>query len=75
MVVQPDDRILIGNSRMARFYSDGTVDTQFNPLSDSSTYSFALFSGGKMLVGGAFHRLSNNSQPYLGLLKANGAFR
>jgi uncharacterized delta-60 repeat protein len=69
VVVQPDGKVLVGGiftsvapnggvpvtrNRIARFNSDGTLDTAFDPNANSDVYSMAVQSDGKILVGGYF---------------------
>lgn len=83
IVVQPDGKILIGGSfnsvspnggaavtrnGIARFNSDGTLDTAFNPNADSTVFSIALQSDGKILIAGTFFNVGGQSRRYLARL-------
>jgi uncharacterized delta-60 repeat protein len=69
IVVQPDGKVIVGglfNSvapnggpsvsriNIARFHSDGSLDTNFNPGANSDIHAMAIQSDGKILVGGFF---------------------
>lgn len=69
VVAQPDGKVLVGGlfnsvapnggpsvtrNNIARFNSDGTLDTDFNPNANSDVYAMALQPDGKILVGGYF---------------------
>ncbi|MGI8967189.1 MAG: delta-60 repeat domain-containing protein, partial [Limisphaerales bacterium] len=74
VVVQPDGKIIIGGdftslapngsavprNYIARLNTDGTLDSSFNPNADSSVFSIAVQSDGKILIGGVFTTLSPN---------------
>ena len=85
VVLQPDGRILItGNftkvndqtkAKIARLNSDGTIDDSFTAVTGiNNTISAVLVdSDGKIIVGGAFTRIYNNSnRKYLARLNPNG---
>ncbi len=67
IALQPDGKILIGgafadilgapSSYIARFNTDGTLDTAFNPNADGDVYAIAVQSDGKILVGGTFSNI------------------
>jgi uncharacterized delta-60 repeat protein len=69
IVVQPDGKVLVGGlfnsvapnggpsfarTNIARFNSDGTIDTNFSPQANSDIYAIAIQPDGKILVGGYF---------------------
>ena len=70
IAVQGDGKILLGGnfttlqpnnapnptnrSHIARLFSDGTLDTSFNPTANGDVYSIAVQPDGKILVGGTF---------------------
>jgi uncharacterized delta-60 repeat protein len=87
VVLQPDGRILVGGSfssvfpvaatattaraNILRLNSNGTLDTAFDPSTNSSVSSIALQADGKVLVGGLFSAVSpgqatNTSSPITG---------
>jgi uncharacterized delta-60 repeat protein len=83
IVIQPDGKILIGGdftslapnggptisrNGLARLNVDGTVDTVFNPNSNSGITSIALQSDGKIIVGGAFTTIGGQARKYLARL-------
>jgi len=69
--VQPDGKILIGGNfftvlgeprnKIARFNTDGTLDTAFNPNADGIVLSIAVQPDGKILVGGYFTHIGGQS--------------
>lgn len=91
IALQPDGRIVVGGgftavqpngaaeltvrNRLARFNSDGSLDTTFNPSANSMVLSLALQPDGKILVGGGFTTLQSNgaagSIPGLRLARLN----
>ncbi len=69
IVVQADGKILVGGffstlspngggavtrNHIARLFSDGTLDTAFDPSANNSVFSIAVQADGKILVGGFF---------------------
>ncbi len=48
------DSVAVTRNRIARVNADGTLDAAFNPNANSSVYSIAVQSDGKILLGGAF---------------------
>ena len=65
--LQPDGKILIGGrfifagverNNIARFNTDGTPDTAFNPNANSDVNAIAVQADGKILLGGSFTTLS-----------------
>jgi uncharacterized delta-60 repeat protein len=88
IVVQPDDKILLGGSiptiggtpgyNIARLNSDGAKDTEFlsniGTGSNNLVHSIALQSDGKIVVGGATTVFNGNSAMRLFKLSSNGIF-
>jgi uncharacterized delta-60 repeat protein len=88
VVVQPDGKILLGGrfttvapnggvavtrNRIARFNSDGTLDTAFNPNANGSVYSIALQADGKILAAGLFGGLNSiGGQSRNGIARLDG---
>lgn len=80
--VQPDGKILIGGdftsiggqfiNRLARFNTDGTFDTTFNPNADSDVYSIAVQPDGKILVGGFFITMGGQSRRRMARVNSDG---
>jgi uncharacterized delta-60 repeat protein len=74
IAVQPDGKILIGgeftainnasSSRYGRLNADGTLDTTFNVGSGANIYVYdiELAADGKILLGGNFTRVNNQSR-------------
>lgn len=69
IVVQPDDKILVGGqfttysgsgrAGQVRLNSNGSIDTSFaNAFTNNTVYSIALQSDGKVLIGGIFSSVS-----------------
>lgn len=69
VVAQSDGKVLVGGlfnsvapnggpsvtrNNIARFHSDGSLDTNFNPNANSDIFAIALQPDGKILVGGYF---------------------
>jgi uncharacterized delta-60 repeat protein len=85
MVVQVDDRIVIGGNfvqvngvprrGIARLNANGTVDASFNPGTgvDGEVRALALQADGKILVGGDFNRINGIVQPNLACLNPDGS--
>lgn len=72
VVAQPDGKVLVGGlfnsvapnggpsvgrTNIARFNSDGTLDTNFDGNANSDIYAMALQPDGKILVGGYFTKI------------------
>ncbi|MEO5802064.1 MAG: delta-60 repeat domain-containing protein [Verrucomicrobiota bacterium] len=72
IVVQPDGKVLVGGlfnsvapnggpsvarTNIARFNSDGSLDTNFDGNANSDIYAIAIQPDGKILVGGYFTRI------------------
>ena len=87
VAVQPDGKIVVGGSfttlngqtsnRIARLNIDGTPDTTFTAntgigFSASSTYSFAVQSDGKIVVGGSFTTLNGQTSNRIARLNIDG---
>ena len=80
--IQADGKILVGGdfSRLngqtrhyiGRLNADGTLDTAFNPGTDSNVIALALQADGKILVGGDFSILNGQTRHYIGRLNADG---
>ena len=77
VVVQPDGKILIGGdftmlspnggvavtrNRIARLNPDGTVDTAFNPNASGRVLSIAVQADGKVLAGGSFTSIGEQTR-------------
>jgi uncharacterized delta-60 repeat protein len=75
LAVQSDGKIIIGGNftkvgsgsptptrnNIARLNSDGSLDTGFNPDANGGVNSVAVQSDGKIIIGGSFDKLNNNS--------------
>lgn len=85
VVAQPDGKILIGGDftaingtprgRVARLNADGSLDTTFGQNEqgvNSTVYSLALQSDGKVLVGGQFWLVNGQSRSRLARLNPDG---
>jgi uncharacterized delta-60 repeat protein len=86
IAVQSDGKVLIGGAftayngtsrgRVARLNSDGSLDTGFLATgagSDSSVYSVAVQSDGKVLIGGAFTAYNGTSRGRVARLNSDGS--
>ena len=87
VAVQVDGKILVGGdfstlggqsrNKIGRLDADGTLDTSFNPGAGGAVaipyvHSLALQADGKILVGGGFTTLSEQSRIGLGRLNPDG---
>lgn len=85
VVVQPDDKIVIGGSfttfdgvardRVARLNADGSVDTTFDPGSgaDNPVLALTLQPDDKILIGGAFEFYDGVARSRIARLNADGS--
>jgi uncharacterized delta-60 repeat protein len=92
IVKQSDGKILVGGtfvgvtqnevvypqSYIARFFSDGTIDTSFDALNTNNTvFDILVRDDGKIYVAGAFNTIGGLSgvlaKPFLALLEPNGS--
>lgn len=86
LVVQPDEKILVGGfftavagaarTNLARLNTNGTIDPNFNPgagVSSSFVHTMALQTDGRVLVGGIFSTLSGAARSRLGRLESDGS--
>src|ERR1035437_8202233 len=77
LALQSDSSVLVAGSfsyyvgsgsyynNLARFYPDGTADTNFYSNFSSTVYSLAVQSDGGIIAGGSFTVFGQKSQPYL----------
>jgi uncharacterized delta-60 repeat protein len=84
LALQPDGKLLVGGSfthyfgkpapRIARLYSDGTMDESFNPGAgfNGSVSTFAIQSDGRILAGGYFTSFDGEDNNYLVRLHPDG---
>ncbi|HEX6287719.1 MAG TPA: cohesin domain-containing protein [Herpetosiphonaceae bacterium] len=83
LVVQPDGKVVVGGSfttingvgrsYIARFNTDGSLDTAFAPIgANNEIYELALQTDGKILVGGAFTSINGVSRNRIARLNADG---
>jgi uncharacterized delta-60 repeat protein len=68
----PLDGFLTVRNRIARFNSDGSVDTTFDPNVNSEISTVALQSDGKILIGGAFTKVGTTTRLNFARLNADG---
>jgi uncharacterized delta-60 repeat protein len=84
MVVQPDDKIVVGGSfttfggrsrtNLTRLNADGSLDSGFNPgVTDDQVSALALQPDGKILAGGSFATLGDLRRGRIGRLNADGS--
>ncbi len=83
IILQPDGKILVAGNfnnifgavrrKVARLFSDGTVDTVFNPGSgpDGEVFALARQSNGKVLIGGNFSVVDGVSRTGIARLRSN----
>ncbi|RAR46229.1 MopE-related protein, partial [Flavobacterium lacus] len=83
--VQSDGKIIIGGefysfngtpqNRIARLNTDGSLDTTFNPGTgvNSSVYTTALQSDGKIIIGGEFTSFNGTPQNRIARLNTDGS--
>ncbi|MBM6498048.1 hypothetical protein H9X54_001870, partial [Flavobacterium macrobrachii] len=84
-VVQPDGKIIIGGdftsfngtskNRIARLNTDGSLDTTFNPGSETNSiiYTAAVQPDGKIIIGGFFTSLNGIIRNYIARLNPDGS--
>ena len=91
LAVQPDGKILVGGAftelgnaagsvarrRLGRLHLDGTVDSTFITIANSDVHALAVQPDGKILVGGGFTALGNEttgltSRNRIGRLNSDG---
>jgi uncharacterized delta-60 repeat protein len=82
LAVQADGKVLVGGRLttlggltrfgLGRLNADGTLDTTFDPGTDSYVYALAVQADGKILVGGYFSVLGGYLRNYLGRLNPEG---
>lgn len=65
----------VSRGRVARIRSDGSLDAGFNPSAgaNNSVFALALQADGKLLLAGAFDRVSGVSRPGLARLMPDGS--
>jgi uncharacterized delta-60 repeat protein len=89
IAIKPGGKILIaGNfsnyngspvNHFTRLYADGTLDTTFNPVGVAMTgdtphvYALALYSDGRILIGGHFDSYNGTPRKYIARLNSNGS--
>lgn len=84
--IQTDGKILIGGqftnyngvarNRIARLFSDGSLDTTFNPGTgaDYHVYSTVTLPDSSILLGGFFNNFDGKPKDYLAKISATGQF-
>jgi len=62
-------------TNLARFNSDGSLDTNFNAAAgtDFPVYALVVQSDGKILLGGNFNTVNGTIQKYIARLNSNGS--
>jgi len=80
MAVQPDGKVLAGQVRLngelvnfARFNTDGSVDSSFNCVIDSTVSAVVVQDDGKILVGGHFAKVNGVSRRCIVRLNSDGS--
>jgi len=85
VVIQPDQKVLVGGSftalnggirtNLARLNTDGTLDTTFNAnLVGGAVSAIAVEPNGMIVIGGSFTSVGGVNQPYFARLTATGTF-
>ncbi len=86
IALQVDGKIISGGNfttfygssknHIVRLSTDGTIDASFNPIfgSNSSVYSIALQSDGKIIIGGAFTSFNGTTINRIARLNSDGSF-
>lgn len=82
VMIQSDGKIVIGGNfttvggvtrnNLARFNSDGTLDTGFNPNIGSAVYSIVQQMDGKIVIGGSFNTVGGATRYYIARLNLEG---
>ncbi len=60
--VTPNGGTMVIRNRIARFFSDGLLDSNFNPNANNTVNAVALQPDGKILVGGYFTSIGGKSR-------------
>ena len=63
----------LARTNLARFNSDGSLDTNFSAGTDFPVTSIAAQSDGKILIGGYFNTVNGTAQNYIARLNSNGS--
>ncbi len=73
IVIQPDGRIVIGGTFIARIFGDGSLDFGFNPAPNDWVQSLAVEPDDRILVGGLFTDLNGVGRHGIARLNTNGS--
>lgn len=82
MIEQSDGKLIIGGTfsdgnfaigpYIARFNTDGSIDTTFDPILNGSVSALALQSDGKILIGGLFTTVDGETRNRIARLNVDG---
>jgi uncharacterized delta-60 repeat protein len=82
IVSQSDGKVVVGaqftiangvtRNRIARFNTDGTLDTGYNPNANNIVRGLAIQSDGKIIVGGDFTTIGGTTRNYIARLNTDG---
>jgi len=82
VAIQTNGQILVGGSfstlggatrgNIGRLNADGTVDTNFNPVANSTVKTLSVQSDGKILLSGSFVMIGGQIRPNIARLNTNG---
>ena len=82
ILVQPDDKVLLGGAfslpdgspgRLVRLLPDGSVDSLFNPVLDDYVSAMAFDKSGKLVIGGRFTVVSGQARGRIARLNNDGS--
>lgn len=83
LALQPDGKILAGGAFqvvngsprrwMARFHSNGALDTSFSAVLNGNVESIAVQPDGRIMIGGYFSEVSGQSRSRMARLNADGS--
>jgi uncharacterized delta-60 repeat protein len=83
LVVQADDKILVGGSfttgsapirtNAARYNANGSLDGSFDVQPDATVLSFLPLAGGKVFLGGTFKKIRGTARTCVALVNGDGS--
>lgn len=79
LALQPDGKVLVGNTRVVRLHADGSWDNSFTNILDEQigeygpiVYAIAVQPDRKVLIGGYFSYVNGTLHPNIARLNADG---
>jgi uncharacterized delta-60 repeat protein len=82
VVAQPDGKVIIGgdfnkvngvsHAKLARLFTDGTLDTNYTAFADGTVASLALQPDTNLVIGGVFTKVNNHVRYGIARLKSTG---